>query len=81
MEYNTESVPTLARFMQSRKHVRMAMGPFGSGKSTACVQELLQIALRQKPGEDGVRRTRFAVVRNSYPQLRDSTIRTWLIRS
>lgn len=78
MEYDTSSVPTLARFMKSRKHVRMAMGPFGSGKSTACVQELLQIALRQKPGEDGVRRTRFAVVRNSYPQLRDSTIRTWL---
>ena len=36
---------------------------------------------KQVPGKGGKRRTRFAVVRNTYPQLRDTTIRTvhqWL---
>lgn len=57
------------------------MGPFGSGKSSGCVIELVRRAQAQKPGPDGVRRTRFAVVRNTYGMLRDTTMKTvfqWL---
>jgi len=57
------------------------MGPFGSGKSSACVMKLVAAGRRQTPGPDGVRRVRFAVIRNTYLQLRDTTIRTvmdWL---
>ena len=54
------------------------MGPIGSGKSVTCVQELQNIALRvQKPHTDGVRRTRFAIVRNTYPELKSTTIKTF----
>jgi hypothetical protein len=70
-------VPTVWRFSQSRKFIRGLMGPFGSGKSSGCVMELVQLAARQ-PAVDGVRRSRFAVVRNTYGQLRDTSIKTWL---
>ena len=54
------------------------MGPIGSGKSVTCVQELMNIALRvQKPHTDNVRRTRFAIVRNTYPELKSTTIKTF----
>ena len=66
------------KFHQSQKFVRGLMGPIGSGKSVTCVQELMNIALRiQKPHTDGVRRTRFAVVRNTYPELKSTTIKTF----
>jgi hypothetical protein len=68
---------TLARFMDSPERVRCAVGPIGSGKSTACIMELLRRAAEQKRGRDGRRRTRFAVVRNSYRQLKDTTRKTF----
>jgi hypothetical protein len=37
-----------------------------SGKSSACVIEILKRAMEQKPGPDGLRRTRWVVVRNCY---------------
>ena len=69
--------PTLARFARSDAFVRVVVGPVGSGKSSACVSEILRRAARQKPGPDGVRRTRFAVIRNTYPELRDTTRKTF----
>jgi hypothetical protein len=46
--------------------------------------ELLARAVGQAPGPDGVRRTRFAVIRNTYSQLRDTTRKTveqWIPQS
>lgn len=77
IEYDYTPVPTVWRFSQSRKFIRGLMGPFGSGKSSGCVMELVQLAARQ-PAVDDVRRSRFAVVRNTYGQLRDTSIKTWL---
>jgi len=70
--------PTIARFMASRALFRGIMGPVGSGKSSACSVELMAKALAQAPDADGLRRTRFAVVRNTYRELKDTTLRTWL---
>lgn len=53
------------------------MGPIGSGKSTACVIEILRRSQMQAPGPDGIRRTRWAIIRNSYPELRTTTLKTW----
>jgi len=61
--------------------VRGIRGPFRSGKSSGCVVEIVRRALAQKPGIDGVRRTRWLVVRSTYRELADTTIRTthmWL---
>jgi hypothetical protein len=66
-----------AAFMRSRARHRVIMGPFGSGKSTLCAFELMRRAREQRPGPDGVRRTRFAVLRNTYPELKSTTLKTW----
>ena len=75
--YSYRSVPTIKRFSESRTRWRSILGPFGSGKSSGCVMDILQKAKEQAPGPDGVRRSRWAVVRNTYPQLKDTTIKTF----
>lgn len=59
--------------MLSQSLVRCAVGPYGSGKSMACIMELLRKAREQRPHE-GVRYTRFAVVRNTLQQLRATVL-------
>ena len=58
--------------------VRGIMGPIGSGKSVACCAEIMMRSCEQAPGRDGVRRTRWAIIRNTYPELKSTTIKTWL---
>ena len=70
--------PVARAFMKSDSFVRGIMGPFGSGKSTVCVFEILRRAKQQKPGPDGIRRSRWAIIRNTYPELKTTTIKTWL---
>lgn len=77
IRYKYDDCPTIARFSQSTAFIRGLMGPFGSGKSSGCVIELLKIAAKQRPGPDGIRRSRFAVIRNTYPQLEDTTMQTF----
>jgi hypothetical protein len=78
LHINYVAEPTLAKFHASNAQVRGVMGPIGSGKSVGSgVLETLSRALRQEPGFDGVRRTRFGVVRNTYPMLKSTTIKTW----
>lgn len=69
--------PTLSKFLQDDAFVRGVMGPVGSGKSFACAAEVLLRAAQQKPAPDNIRYTRFVIVRNSYPMLRTTTIKTW----
>jgi len=72
-----DAPPTLGRFLGSDAFVRSIIGPVGSGKSSACAVEVLRRASQQRPGPDGFRRTRFAVIRNTYPELRDTTRKTF----
>lgn len=66
--------PTLARFMQDGTSlVRCAVGPVGSGKSMCSIVETLRRARQQDPHE-GVRSSRFAVIRNTLPQLRQTVL-------
>lgn len=69
--------PIAADFMASSAFVRGLMGPIGSGKSVACCMEIVKRAFAQEPGPDGVRRTRWVAVRNTFPELKSTTIRTW----
>jgi hypothetical protein len=69
--------PTVKRFGNSKAFVRGIKGPIGSGKSVGCVIEILRRAQMQAKGPDGIRRTRWAVVRNSYPELKSTTMKTW----
>lgn len=68
---------TLRAFQRSDDFVRFIVGPVGSGKSSACIAEIPRRARRQRPCPDGVRRSRWAIVRNTYGQLRDTTRKTF----
>ena len=59
----------LAKFMASDAYGRIIAGPVGSGKTTACIMELLRRAIEQEPASDGIRYSRFAVVRQTLKQL------------
>lgn len=69
--------PTAARFHASNAFVRLLMGPVGSGKSVAACIEVFARAKRQKPSPDGIRRSRWAIIRNTYPELKSTTMKTW----
>ena len=68
----------LKDFMKSDDFFRGLRGPVGSGKSVACCVEIFRRALAQEKGKDGKRKTRWAVIRNTNPQLKTTTIKTWL---
>lgn len=53
------------------------VGPVGSGKTTGIFFKLIHMAKLQAPHKDGIRRTRAVIVRNTFPQLRDTTIKSW----
>ena len=75
--YDYSDVQTIKRFALDNTRMRCLMGPFGSGKSSGCVMEDIRRAHEQTPSPDGIRRTRSVVVRNSYGQLKDTTIKTF----
>ncbi len=70
--------PVASKFMKSNAFVRAIRGPVGSGKSVACCIELMRRAMAQVPGPDNVRRSRWAIIRNTQPELKTTTIKTWL---
>lgn len=76
MTYRAEPTPTLLHNDRGLD-VQYIEGPVGSGKSTACMMEILMRAFRQQPDEQNVRKTRWAIVRNTYPELKTTTIKTW----
>lgn len=64
-------------FMLDNSFFRGLMGPVGSGKSVACLMDTFRRALAQAPNHEGRRKSRWGVVRNTNPQLKTSTIKTW----
>lgn len=52
-------------------------GSVGSGKSSGCIMHCYFNALKQAPSLDGVRRSKYAVIRASYPNLKSTTIDSW----
>lgn len=69
---------TFKKFHNDNSFVRGVRGPVGSGKSVACLMEIYIRALQQPPCKDGIRRSRWAVVRNTQPQLEATTFKTWI---
>lgn len=72
-----ESAPTIASFHRSNAGFRAICGPIGSGKSVACCIEIYRRCVQQIVGPDGLRRSRWVVVRNTKSQLKDTTLKTW----
>lgn len=78
---NYDAPKTITDFMLDNSKVRLIIGPYGSGKTTGCIMELMRRAMMEFPDANNVRRTRFVVVRNTAQQLRQTIledIRKWL---
>lgn len=73
--------PTVREFIKDYRPGELfydwIVGPVGSGKTTGIFMKLARMAKLQAPSPDGIRRTRAVVVRNTFPQLRDTTLASW----
>lgn len=73
--------PTLKEFIKDYRPGELfydwIVGPVGSGKTTGIFFKLVRMAKLQKPSPDGIRRTRAVIVRNTLPQLKDTTLSSW----
>jgi hypothetical protein len=74
-QLNYSASPTVARFMKSSAFGRLIAGPVGSGKTVGCVIELLRRSIGQAKAKDGYRYTRWAVVRQTLKQLKDTVLK------
>lgn len=76
-----DAPPTCAQFMKSPAFGRLIAGPVGSGKTTSCLFELFKEACQQEPAPDGLRYSRFAILRQTLSQLKMTVLKdimTWL---
>jgi len=64
--------PTGWLFHQSDVFMRGLMGPVGSGKSVTCSHEIF------KRANEADHSSKWAIVRNSYRELEDTTLSTWM---
>jgi hypothetical protein len=77
-DVNYTPTPTGAAVIQSEKKYTFVIGPVGSGKSVACIFKILYHAKRQAPSpQNGIRYTRFVVVRNTNKELQDTTLKSF----
>ncbi len=80
-EINYSAPPTVGSFIESEAFMRVILGPVGSGKTTGCIFDILKHCCQQAKGPDGIRRTRFAIVRQTLLQLKMTVlldILSWL---
>lgn len=77
MQITYKASPTFKTVHRLNAFVLAIRGPIGSGKSVGCVMKMFQISLNQEPNAEGVRKTRWACVRNTYPQLKGTVIKTF----
>lgn len=73
--------PIADGFVRARGFIVGIIGPVGSGKTMAALQKGLRLAAQQKgvAREDGVivRKARIGVIRESYPSLQSTTLKSW----
>ena len=70
--------PTGKLFHDTTSFVNLIIGPYGSGKSTTCIQHIVRSACHMPKWHNGRRRARWAVVRNTSGELVSTTLQTWL---
>lgn len=73
--------PIAGAFCLDNSEIAAIMGPVGSAKTTAAAMRIARHAYQQRPytveGGKPTAYSRFAIVRNTGPQLQDTTIKSW----
>lgn len=70
--------PTGELFHADNTFVQLIMGPYGSGKSTICVNEIVRHACNMPRWKNGRRRAKWLIIRNTSGELQSTTLQTWL---
>jgi hypothetical protein len=78
LQITYKATPTMVLFHNSTAFYRGVRGPVRSGKSTGMCHEIWKRILEQAPAKDKIRYTKWVVIRNTYGELLDTTIPTWL---
>jgi len=68
----------LSNYRYSTARVQMIRGPLGSGKTMESCQKIFAFMCNQQPNEEGIRPSRFVAIRNTFPDLANTTIKDWL---
>lgn len=73
-------IPTATghKFHEDDSFVKLVMGPYGSGKSTLCINEIVRRACAMPAWSNGRRKSKCAIVRNTSGELSSTTLATWL---
>lgn len=69
--------PVAKAFLKDDSFICGIMGPFGSGKTTAVIMKLIKNCYSQPRAQDGWIYRRTAIIRNTYPELRTTTMKSW----
>ena len=72
-----ETSPIAWRFKEDRSFASFIIGPVGSGKTVPLLMRIMDHGMAQAPSKDGIRRSRFAIIRNTMPELRATTAVTY----
>lgn len=64
-------------FHSSDKRYKYIYGPFGSGKTVICAEDILFYCMAQEPNKEGIRNSRWGIVRATYGELVSTTIPTF----
>jgi len=78
MQIDYRVTPTFSRVHLDTNPFLFIMGPVRSGKSSGCVFHCFLNACKQKPDFNGVRHSRYAVIRSTYPALKSTVLKTWI---
>ncbi len=65
-------------FLLSERFITLAVGPYGSSKTTAGIMKIAYHASRMAPSPDGIRRSRAIWIRQTIEQLKDTSIKDFL---
>jgi PBSX family phage terminase large subunit len=69
---------TGALFGADQTFVQLVMGAYGSGKSTMCIQKIVDQACKMPRWNKNRRRSKWLIIRNTSGELQSTTLQTWL---
>ena len=76
-KYNWSHVQALKSFLHEDIPVKIIIGPYGSGKTSGMIQIILEDAISMPLCDDGIRRYKIAIIRNTAGDLETTTLNTW----
>jgi hypothetical protein len=77
MDLSYNAVNTFAQLHADAHKYLFCRGPVGSGKSSGCIWHLVLNGFEQKVQFDGIRRSKYGIIRASYPALKSTVIKSW----